>query len=589
MIGHILLLGFLALLPSANTQTELPSLKLPWGTWNATVLSEDSEIYHFKNVRFGAKPERFSAPSFPSGSEPTLQYLTEGISCIQIQTSKLKMPPGGRRPHRKTKSTESPNEIQLEDCLFLDIYAPRAAFEPGAKPMPVVVWFYGGAFAFGSKNPTPQTAPLYSGRALLRATSYKVIFIAGNYRIGAFGWLAGDYMQSIGQPNAGLYDQALLLKWVQKYVARVGGDKGHVSAWGESAGAGSILHHLIREDGNRDPLFKTFAVQSPAFEWAWDNSEDGTMDTMYRNFSRLAGCGFGYNISCLRAADPMTLTRANNELFAIVRQTGLFPVGPAVDGEWIKSIPTVTFRQGKFWKGIKSALISHCANEPHSFTPVSVTDQSSFDHFLAIFLPGTGLAPQRDAIKRRYRCGNDFKACIAVIIRDASFTCNTRDLFNSYPKKSYMMEYAFPTDSYAYHASDLVPLFTNDFGETRDLLYNQGVGYGWAVAYAALLGKEVRSSYQNYFASFALAGDPSTLEPVPPVPWEVANGHQDELSGVMKVFATWKFWKPAFGHIEDNQNSRSTCSFWTCIANEIMSAQNVSTGEGAFLRKGSLC
>ncbi|KAI0138062.1 carboxylesterase family protein [Hypoxylon sp. NC0597] len=544
------------------------------------------EIYHFKNVRFGGKPERFSAPSFPSSSDPTLQYVTQGISCIQIQTWKLKTPPGGKPPRKKT---ESPNEMQLEDCLFLDIYAPKGAFEPDAKPLPVVVWFYGGAFAFGSKNPTPLTGPLYSGRSILRASNYKVIFIVGNYRLGAFGWLAGDYMQRVGQPNAGLYDQALLLKWVQEYVGKVGGDKDHVSAWGESAGAGSILHHLIREDGARDPLFKTFVVQSPAFEWAWDNCENGTLDNTYRNFSQLAGCGFGYNISCLRAANPVDLTRANNELFAIVRQTGLFPVGPAVDGKWIRSIPTVTFWQGRFWKDIRSGLISHCANEPHSFTPASVTDQTSFDEFLAIILPGPGLGPQREAIKRRYICGSDFKACIATIIRDASFTCNTRDLFNSYPKKSYMMEYAFPFDSYAYHATDLIPLFTNNFRETRDLLYNQDVGYGWAVIYALALGYEVRSSYQNYFASFALAGDPETLEPVPPVAWPVANGHQDQLSGVMKVFFNWKFWRRAFGVIEDNQNTRTACSFWTCIANEIMLARNVTFGEGTLWRNGSRC
>ena len=196
----------------------------------------------------------------------------------------------------------------------------------------------------GSKNPV---GPINSGLSILNASNYQAIFITGNYRVGAFGWLAGNYMQTREQPNAGLYDQALLLELVQKYIERVKGDKTRVSAWGESAGAGSILHHLIREEGKHDPLFKTFAVQSPAFQWAWDNSPGGELDAIYMKFSNLTGCGSKYDINCLRNATLKDLTCANQMLFDSVRQTGLFPVGPAVDGKWVKSIPTVAFSQGK--------------------------------------------------------------------------------------------------------------------------------------------------------------------------------------------------------------------------------------------------
>lgn len=216
---------------------------------------------------------------------------------------------------------------------------------PPANPLPVVVWIYGGAFAFGSKN---QLGPLYTGQSVIAASNYQTIFVAGNYRLGAFGWLSGDYMQKNGQPNAGLYDQALLFEWVQKYISQVSGDASKVSAWGESAGAGSILHHLVREDGVVDPTFKTFAVQSPAFEWAWDNSPMGTLDQVYQNFSSLAGCGLTFNLTCLQHSS--NLTEANQALFANVKQTGLFPVGPAVDDKWVTTIPTISFANGKLSK-----------------------------------------------------------------------------------------------------------------------------------------------------------------------------------------------------------------------------------------------
>jgi carboxylesterase type B len=302
------------------------------------------QIILFKNVRFGAEPERFGAPSFPSWTDSSVHKQSESLSCIQVDRTQLNKPPGGSNPI----GDEDPAATETEDCLFLDLYVSKSVYAGGeASPtpsLPVVVWIYGGAYAFGSKD---QEGPLYTGQALLRASRYGAIFVVGNYRIGAFGFLAGSYMEKVGQPNAGLYDQALLLEWVQKYISLVGGDPRHVSAWGESAGAGSILHHLIRNEGTHDPKFQTFFAQSPAFEWSWDNSPGGRLDTTFKSFSELAGCGSGYNISCLREADTEKLKQANQNLYNNIRQTGLFPVGPAVDGKWIKSIPAVTLSQSK--------------------------------------------------------------------------------------------------------------------------------------------------------------------------------------------------------------------------------------------------
>jgi carboxylesterase type B len=312
-----------------------------------------SQIILFKNVRFGAEPERFGAPSFPTCSDNTVHKSSslESLSCIQINRTATQHPPGGNNPI----GDEDPNGTETEDCLFLDLYVPTSALA-GGPSLPVVVWIYGGAYAFGSKD---QEGPLYTGRALLRAARYKTIFVAGNYRVGAFGWLAGSYMEKVGQPNAGLYDQALLLQWVQQYIHLANGDPKRVSAWGESAGAGSILHHLIRSDGTQDPQFQTFFAQSPAFEWAWDNSPGGRLDRTFSQFSKLAGCKSDYDIDCLRTASTETLRRANQDLYDAVRQTGLFPVGPAVDGNWIKSIPAVTLSQSTHDQPTLSRYVYH--------------------------------------------------------------------------------------------------------------------------------------------------------------------------------------------------------------------------------------
>ena len=133
------------------------------------------------------------------------------------------------------------------------------------------------------------------------------------------------------QTNAGLLDQALLFEWVQTYINQVNGDKDKVSAYGELADASSILHHLVLKGETVDPSFRRSGVQSPAFEWAWDYSDNGKLDQIYKYFSDLAGFGGNFDIECIRKST--NLTDANQALFNSVASTGLFPVDPAADGD----------------------------------------------------------------------------------------------------------------------------------------------------------------------------------------------------------------------------------------------------------------
>ncbi|KAE9579342.1 hypothetical protein CGMCC3_g4630 [Colletotrichum fructicola] len=538
-------LGF-AHLPALHAEATVPpTLELHWGVYEGQPMADDPDIYLFENVRFGADPPRFGAPDFPTSTSTAIQPVSNGRNCIQIDPNGLRNAPGGQSPVDTPDDQVTP---QGEDCLFLDLYVPKTVIDnPPRKPLPVVVWIYGGAFAFGSKN---QIGPLYTGQSIIAASNYQTIFVAGNYRLGAYGWLSGDFMQKNAQPNAGLYDQALLFEWVQKYINKVSGDASQVSAWGESAGGGSILHHLIREDGAVDPTFKTFAVQSPAFEWAWDNSPMGKLDQVYQNFSNLAGCGFAFNLTCLQ--ESTNLTAANQALFDTVNQTG------------------------KYWKSsIQSTIISHVLNETASFTPPFVTSADTFTEFLDVFLPGAELVSQRQKIAAQYPCteapyDGDYRLCIATVIRDASFTCNTRDLYSAYPSISHMMRYGFPTASLARRASDLVPLFSNYYSEAKAILEKNN----------------------TYFASFALSGgNPNTLM-MPevlfwePPTWTVADGSGDELTNVLTVGPPELVYSAFTLDVPDDQNTKSACGFWTEIAKEIIEAHEATYKVGDRARRG---
>lgn len=285
------------------------------------------------------------APQYPASiSDPHMLMDAEGASCMQIDTSNTTCAPGIGLP-----TSPAVNETQSEDCLLLDIYVPDS-FDPSNPTLPVVVWVYGGAFVFGSKSQDlggAYNSPFYNGTSILSASEAEVIYITGNYRLGAFGWLAGTTMEQQALSNAGLYDQRLLFQWVQDFVHLVGGDKTQVTAWGESAGASSILHHLIARDPKDpsrllDPLFTKAAVQSPAYEWQWDRS--GTLDNVFKAYSSSVNCS---NISCLQNLTTDVLQAANQALYQETTYcTGLFPIGPSLDDVSILQLPPVALAQG---------------------------------------------------------------------------------------------------------------------------------------------------------------------------------------------------------------------------------------------------
>ena len=116
-----------------------------------------------------------------------------------------------------------------------------------------------------------------------------VVYVQPNYRVGAFGFLAGPSFTLSPNtiPNAGLYDQLFALEWVQKYICLFGGDKGEVTVMGVSAGGGSIMHLMTAFGGHKDPMFKRAIPMSGGFNYLGGHA---AAEAIYKGFEGRAGC-----------------------------------------------------------------------------------------------------------------------------------------------------------------------------------------------------------------------------------------------------------------------------------------------------------
>jgi carboxylesterase type B len=91
---------------------------------------------------------------------------------------------------------------------------------------------------------------------LITTNGNKLITVAIQYRLGAFGFLPGDEVKEKGALNAGLLDMNFALQWVQKNIRKFGGDPGRVTIGGESAGAGAVMYQAMAYGGKSKPLFQ---------------------------------------------------------------------------------------------------------------------------------------------------------------------------------------------------------------------------------------------------------------------------------------------------------------------------------------------
>ncbi|XP_075547386.1 cholinesterase-like [Dermacentor variabilis] len=239
-----------------------------------------------------------------------------------------------------------------EDCLYLNVWTPEATKE---IKVPVLVWFFGGTFKIGSAYERR-----YDGAAL--AALKDVVVVSCNFRSGMFGFLDANTEGAPG--NVALWDQRMVMQWVQRNIKSFGGDPDLVTAVGESSGAMDIHLHLM------SPF--SAGLFHRMFSMSGTETSNSNVDSVFESISRgnavaaLLGCANVFQdltthpekvLQCLRSKPAQEIVDATEN--ATTPCTLAF--FPTFNTEFIPYLPSIASDKGLYTD--VDVVVSVVANE----------------------------------------------------------------------------------------------------------------------------------------------------------------------------------------------------------------------------------
>ena len=402
-----------------------------------------------------------------------------------------------------------PDPRTSEDCLFLDVIVPESIFKKSSRA-PVLVWIYGGGYVSGEKTVSGNPATLISRS--FDNQNEGVIFVAINYRLGIFGWLSGDDGVT---SNAGLLDQKLALEWVQQNIHLFGGDPERVTVMGESAGGGSIMHHITAcAEGDKAP-FQHAILQSLAFQPTFPSQEKELFEMVLANASTIS------NTSITSVQDlkhlPYDTLQEINALIVGTSPYGGFTFGPVVDSSYVRSLPGVSLLKGHFDASVK-VMVGHNSEEGALFASPFIQTDSQYAAVIQQIFPTASAAVIAYITETLYPPNFDGTygyltqvERTALTISDITITCNTRYLDVAFKNQTYSYIFSVPK---GLHGEDIAYTFFN--GDTSTS--NEGPAVNGTLA----------SIFQDYLTGFAIKATPNAEH----LPWFPVYGMNESVKNV---------------------------------------------------------
>ncbi|CAG9988634.1 unnamed protein product [Clonostachys byssicola] len=352
-----------------------------------------------------------------------------------------------------------------EDCLFLDVYVPQGV-KPGDN-VPVLHFFYGSAYSFGSKEFLFSPMGLFEN--MFEQHKGRFIFVANNYRMGlsGFSYTEGDDMEA----NVGLFDCLVAARWTSKFIHKFGGDGRRITAAGQSAGAG-MLYYMTTLDGGKGELpFQKLFISSPAAP-----PRRRVADRQREQFDLLLNVTDCATLKCVRSLPEQAILDASDKLVNQMPSTGgggvLGPVigyGPAPDGKSLPDLPLAQFYAGEFHEELEGIIMGSMAYEGMGTS--HDTDQPEYFPIMVRQIMPNASDEVVSTIQALYYHPETPAQLAWDWTTDAIFSCNSYNLANALPGKS--RRYVMSTPP-ATHGQDLWYFFYVD--EEQTPLGEEGVG-----------------------------------------------------------------------------------------------------------------
>ncbi|WBV44445.1 carboxylesterase/lipase family protein [Pseudoroseomonas cervicalis] len=468
----------------------------------------------FLNIPFAAPPSgarRWLPPEAPEPWSAPRDATRLGPGCLQNFS-----------PAYLRGQTATWMQAGEEDCLHLNVYAPASA-RPGER-RPVMVWLYGGGLVVGSNRQ-------YDLSRL--AERQGVILVAPNYRLGALGFLAHPALRAAagGAANLGLLDQQAALRWVQRNIARFGGDPGNVTLFGESAGAWSTCLQLVAPAA--EGLFHRAILQSGACQTAFSTLPLAEAEAAGLAYAAALGCGASEpphrQAECLRAQTARAVTGQPAAARGMMGQTSW----GAVAGDTVLPLPPAeAIAQGRVHR--VPVLLGYNADEGRLFGALyrltgALFSEDSHRHAVTrLFGP---LAPQALAA---YPPGLEADVALSFsrLVTDAVFACPTLALAEALSPLLPVRAYLFD-DPAAPSRLPALPLLP-PLGAYHAAEIAYVLGTAWALADPAAMQpaqRDLSAAMQAAWGRFAARGDP------------------DGPAGSVGALPAWPAWRPGAGRV----------------------------------------
>ncbi len=277
---------------------------------------------------------------------------------------------------------QTDNVPKSEDCLMLNVWRPARKI----RPLPVMVWIYGGALVHGQTSLYPADALAKQG----------VIVVSMNYRLGRLGFFAHPALIAETphelHGNYGYMDQRAALQWVQRNIEAFGGDPKAVTIFGESAGGGSVLVHLTSPLSRG--LFNRAILQSPGIPTPrvkvvgmTELARAEKMAVDYAHSVGVEGAG-GKALKALRALPAEELIKGTDSKLVVAALAAGKPIigvaGSMIDGKLVSETPAAAIAAGH-WAKVPMIIGAHNRD-------LAVGAASSKDELFAVFGPYTAEA-----------------------------------------------------------------------------------------------------------------------------------------------------------------------------------------------------